>query len=104
MKTYQNIFHGTIALLLVISGIALVSTLVMCIGVGAGMILGYPSGVWANLGVSVFVLGIAGALFAGIYQLAQKLFITAIDSPADHKERAVGKLVQIKRDQPAVTD
>jgi hypothetical protein len=104
MKTYQNIFHGTIASLLVISGIALVSTLVMCIGVGAGMILGYPSGVWTNLGVSVFVLGLTGALFGSIYHLAQKLFIAEIYLPADQKERMTGKVVQIKRDQPALTD
>lgn len=66
MKTYQNIFHGTIVSLLVISGIDLVCSLVRCVGVGAAMILAYPSGGWANLCVSVFVLGLTGVLFGGI--------------------------------------
>lgn len=104
MKTYQNIFHGVIVSLLVIIGIGLVCSLVMCIGVGAAMILGNPSGVWANLWVSVFVLGLTGVLFGGIYHLSRQLFITPIDAVGDQKERAVGKLIQIKKDQPALTD
>lgn len=104
MKTYQNIFHGTILSLLVFSGVILVSTLVLFLWAGAGMILGYPSGALANLGVSVFILALAVVLFGWIYQVAQKVFIPLSDRPGSSEERTNGTLLQRKRDQSAVTD
>ncbi|NKE70188.1 hypothetical protein [Candidatus Manganitrophus noduliformans] len=101
MKTYQNIFHATIVSLLVISGIGLILTLMLFIGVGAGMILGYPSGTWGNLWVSVFMLGLSGFFFGGIYQLSHRHFMPFIDPAGHPEEKTVGKVVQIKRDQPA---
>lgn len=103
MKTYQNIFHGTVLSLLVFSGVILVSTLVLFLWAGAGMILGYPSGALANLGVSVFMLALAVVLFGWIYQVAQKVFIPLSDRPG-LEERTNGTLLQRKRDQSAVTD
>ncbi|MBI3803585.1 MAG: hypothetical protein HY282_07455 [Nitrospirae bacterium] len=103
MKTYQNIFHGTVLSLLVFSGVILVSTLVLFLWAGAGMILGYPSGALANLGVSVFMLALAVVLFGWIYQVAQKVFIPLSDR-SGLEERTNGTLLQRKRDQSAVTD
>jgi len=104
MKTYQNIFHGTILSLLVVSGIGLVSALVLFIGVGVGMIVGYPSGIWANLWVSVFMLAFTGAFFGGICHLACRLFTHLDEAAAQRGERGIGKVIQIKRDQSAGTD
>jgi len=104
MKTYQNIFHGTILSLLVFSGVILVSTLVLFFWAGAGMILGYPWGALGNLGVSVFMLALAVVLFGWVHQVAQKVFIPLSDRPAHPEEKSSGRLLQMKRDQPAVTD
>jgi hypothetical protein len=99
MKTYQNVFHGAIVLLLVISGIGLIGTLGLFLWVGVGMVLSIPAG-WPQLWVSVFLMALAGALFGGIYQRVHPLFTPVTDS-AGQEEKATGKVVQIKRDQSA---
>lgn len=104
MKTYQSIFHGTILSLLVFSGVTLVSTLALFFWAGAGMILGYPSGALANLGVSVFMLVLAVVLFGWVHQVAQRVFIPLSDRTGASEERTNGRLLQMKRDQPAATD
>lgn len=104
MKTYQNIFHGTIVSLLVISGIGLILTLMLFLCVGAGMVLGYPAGAWGNLWVSVFMLGFSGVFFGGIYQLSHRHFMPFIDPAGHQEEKAVGRIIQIKRDQPVRAD
>ena len=100
MKTYQNVFHGTIVSLLVISGIGLIATLGLFLWVGVGIILSIPAG-WSQLWVSVFLLAFAGALFGGIYQRVHPLFTPVIDSAGQQEEKTAGKVVQIKRDQSA---
>jgi len=104
MKTCQSIFHGTILSLFVVSGIGLVSDMVLFIGVGVGMILGYPSGIWVNLWVSVFVLALTGVFLGGICHLACRLFTQPDEAAAHPGERGIGKVIQIKRDQSAGTD
>ena len=109
MKTYQNVFHSTIVSLLVISGIGLIGTLGLFLWAGAGMVLGYPSGAWGNLLVSVFMLGLSGVFFGGIYRLSHRHFMPLINSAGpqeekatSNKEKATGnKVVEIKRDQSA---
>ncbi|MGB3943113.1 MAG: hypothetical protein WBK96_16660 [Candidatus Manganitrophaceae bacterium] len=99
MKTYQNLFHGTIVSLLVISGIGMIGTLGLFLWVGIEMILSIPAG-WPQLWVSVFLMAFAGALFGVIYQRFHPLFSPWINPAGPQEEKTTGKkVVQIKRDQ-----
>jgi hypothetical protein len=97
MKTYQNVFHGTIVSLLVISGIGLIGTLGLFLWVGIGMVLSVSAG-WPQLWVSVFLMVFAGALFGGIYQRVHPLFSSAINPAGQQKEKASGKVFLIKKE------
>ena len=97
MKTCQNVFHGVIASLLVISGIGLIATLGLFLWVGIGMVLSVSAG-WPQLWVSVFLTVFSGALFGGIYQRVLPLFNPAIDSTGQQEEKtASNKVVPIKK-------
>src|SRR5579871_313419 len=97
MKMYQNVFHGAIVSLLVISGIGLIGTLGLFLWVGVEMVLSIPTG-WPQLWVSVFLMVLAGALFGGIYQRVHPLFSPVIDSAGQQEEKAANnKVVPIKK-------
>lgn len=97
MKMCQNVFHGAIVSLLVISVIGLIAVLGLSLWVGIEMILSIPAG-WPKLWVSVFLTAFAGALVGVIYQRVHPLFSPAIDPAGQQEEKAASnKVVPIKK-------
>jgi hypothetical protein len=97
MKTYQNLFHGAIVSLLVISVIGMIAVLGLSLWIGIEMILSIPAG-WPKFWVSVFLTAFAGALVGVIYQRFHPLFSPWINSAGQQEEKAASnKVVPIKK-------
>ncbi len=103
---FRKTYALTLSSVFVTSALAFLFATALFLAVGVGHVIEHPIGTINNLLVALFMIGITSLLLTGAYRFSRSLIDQ--DEGVCLEKRGTkssgGKVVQIKRDQSAVTD